>query len=181
MELSPEARITEPFKTLARRLKKGFAGDSDGRKKEFNEAELLFIFYSANHSSNLKHAPEEERIKTLKALLKLPEDWQPDDLVKEGIVVFKAGQRTVSTPIYESAVKMGQAIKAYYDYHSQRIKDHPESYKPKDILEIQTGVDKLETTFENIHTAGQKVASELEQKRNRQGRLMSKFETQDVQ
>lgn len=180
VELTPEARITEPFKTLAKRVKKGYAGDADGRKKEFNDAEILFIYYSANFNSNLKYASEEERLKLLKSQLKLPEDWTPDELVKEGIAFFKRSQRTISTPIYESAVNLGLGLKAYYDHHSERLKTTPGAYKPKEVLEIQTGVSKLNDTLEQINLVGQKVASEIEQKRNGKGRLMSRFETNDV-
>jgi hypothetical protein len=180
VELSPEARITEPFKTLARRVKKGYPGDADGRKKEFNDAEILFVYYSANYNSNLKHASDEEKLKLLKSQLKMPEDWLPDDVVKEAIEFFKKGQRTVSTPIYESAVNMGQALKSYYDFHSLRIKTSPGDYTAKEVLDIQNGISRLKDTLEEIHQAGQKVASEIEQKRNNKGRLMSRFETQDV-
>jgi hypothetical protein len=177
-ELTPEARATEPFRTLSRRIKK-CEGDSDGRKKILNEKEILFVYYSGNYDSNMKYADEEHRVDYLRIKLKLPNDWIPDDLVREGIQFLKESQRTDSVPIYESALNAGLAVKVWYDEIAKDIKANPKTYGPKEMIEIQRGFAMLKETLEVIRQAGEKVMSEAEQQRNRKGRLISTFEIND--
>ncbi len=177
-ELTDEARTLEPFKSIIKKISPS-KGDADGRKKVLNEKEVAYIYFAANHDSRLKYADKEEKLLILKKRLALPDDWKPYDLIEQGIEVVKESQITVSTPVYESAVKAGDALKKWFDHISQDITDHPERYKAKDMKDFQDNFARLGTTLDQIKSAGEKVASEHETRATNKGRMISIFETEE--
>jgi hypothetical protein len=177
-ELTDEARTLEPYKTLARRVK-GMVGDADGRKKLLNEKEIAYVYFAANYDSNLKYAKDEEKLLILKKRLELPDNWVPDEVVKDAIKTWIKDQETISTPIYESAVKAGKALKGWFDYISQDITENPQKYKANVMKDFQDNFARLGTTLEQIKAAGEKVRAEHETKTTNKGRLISKFEMEE--
>jgi hypothetical protein len=174
-EFTAEARTIEPYKTLFRRLKRS-EGDADGRKKFLNEKEGAFIFFTTNYDSNMKYMDEVERTSMLKLRLELPEDWIPDEQVKLCIEALAKDQITASTPIYESALNAGMAIKEWYDSRALDIRQNPQQFKAEFIIDFQKGLQMLDGTLEKIRQAGEKVKSEHESRRTNKGRMISRFE-----
>ena len=76
------------FKKVATRVK-GMPGDSDGRKKLLNTLELQFVKYYAEtrlHSASIYAGmPDSEKTVKIAQDIGLPDDWIPDDDVKDAI------------------------------------------------------------------------------------------------
>lgn len=177
-ELTDEARTFEPFKSIIKKNSPS-KGDADGRKKLLNEKEVAYIYFASNYDSNLKYADKEEKLLILKKRLDLPDGWKPYDLIEQGIEVVKESQITISSPIYESAVKAGNALKKWFDHISLDITNNPQSYKAKDMKDFQDNFARLGTTLDQIKSAGEKVAAEHETRATSKGRMMSRFETEE--
>ncbi len=178
MRLTAEARGISPFKEIMKRLTK-CKGDADGRKKIMNEKEILYAYFCATPYSGLRYASKEEQFKILKKRLNIDEGWQPDELVKEAIEVIIDSRKTESTHLLDSAVKLGKAIKKWYDTKAEEIEKNPNTFNPKMMGEFQEGFLDLGKTLEMIEGARAKVVAEYENRSTNKGRMMSKFETND--
>lgn len=119
VELSPEIRLIEPFKSIIIR-DKGGKGDSQARNKYQAKKELAFIYwfgllgspdlldYDITKENELAKAED-----SIKKKVGLDEGWLPDKLVLEGVVEWKFKQRTKSLKIYETCAEGYEELDRY--------------------------------------------------------------------
>lgn len=172
---SAEARTIKAFNEIIKRIQR-IDGDSDGRKKTRNLQELGYVHFSCVYDSRFKLMSKEEREQKIRILLGLPEDWQPDELVKEAISVYTDLQWTESvdlvTEIQRSIVALTQFAKRANDgLPNLTIDASREVNEYLDVLDrIPTTVDKLKKAKELLHTEQDAIAKGLK------GRSINKFE-----
>ncbi len=171
-----EARTIRVFNDILRRLQR-VDGDADGRKKTRNLQELSYIHFSSVYDSRFKLLSKEDRESAIKNLLGLPPNWTPDELVVEGMKVYRDSQWTESidlvTEIQRSIVGLTSFAKSANDtLPTMTILSAREVNEYMDVLDrIPTTVDKLKKAKELLHTEQDAIAKGLK------GRRVNKFET----
>lgn len=178
LKIVPEIRATEPFKTILKRTSK-CKGDADGKKKILNEKEILYAYFIAVPEGNLRYETEANQLAILKKRLDLPDDWKPDDLVKEAIKVIKESRNSLSTPLLEYAMDLAKAMEAWFKEKAKILKEAPNTFSPKTMAEFQDAFMQVPKIIEMVETARAKVMAENESMKTNKNRLISKFELED--
>ncbi len=160
---NPEVRMFAPFRKIIER-DKGSKGDNDGRKKYNATKELAFIYWYADPRSNYKEAYKEEskRVKRLKELLDLPEDWQIDDTIQKAIDFYlEEIKDDFDVGFLEDAISAAEKTREYFrsvNYDEMITVGRSVTFKYK-IKEVTSSLKDIPTLIENLRSARKKVYS----------------------
>ena len=172
-----EARATEPFKQILRRVRKG-DGDADGRNKIYNLKELAFIYFMGVYDSRFKLIENQgDKIKAVKKIVGLPENWDIDKLVLDGIAFFVDSQVTASTEMVESMGKALTAMTKYFNAVYEDITNNSKKYKPREIKEMQdvfANIPKMQESYRQAREVLNKEQDAIQT--GRKGRQLGEFE-----
>jgi hypothetical protein len=176
---SAEARMIKSFNDLLKRLNK-VEGDSDGRRKLRNEQELAYVYYQGVYDSRFKLIrTEEDRNKAIKTLIGLPDDWQPDQLVKKCIEDFKETQFTESLPLVENIQKSILSLNNFI-VTAQGHLSTAGLESGRAVTEFLDILDRIPKTIDNLNKAKETLRKEQDAlAKGRKGRALNKFEEDD--
>jgi hypothetical protein len=170
-----EARTIKEFNEIIKRLQR-VDGDADGRKKTRNIQELAYIHYSCVYDSRFKLLSKEDRDLAIKKLIGLPDNWQPDSLVLQAMVVYRDLQWTESIDLVHEIQRSIAALTSFSrsandQLPSLTIVNAKEVKEYMDILDrIPSTVDKLKKAKELLHTEQEAISKGIK------GRKINKFE-----
>lgn len=166
---NPELLMLLPFKELMRRLRR-VEGDSDGREKLHNSRELAYIYYA------VKFCDTKEDEDKYKKMVGLPEDWEPDDVVKQAMDYYR---ETQYTPAIESVKLIKESIRNLNSFISQanqqlKVLTIANGREVNEFLDV---LDRLPKTIETLKKAESTLEREQEAlAKGRKGRSLNKFE-----
>lgn len=151
---NPHLRQLEPFKSILAR-DKGTKGDSDGRKKLHATKELAYVYFMADYASPIWNVEEDRRDIELRRLARLPEKWQPDELIEDAIAVYKKLQRT---PTIRALEEMRESMHSTADVIAVLRKSlngiiDAEEAKPAELglaVKLLTDINKLANDFPSL-------------------------------
>ena len=185
IEFSAEALGVYPFSEIVRtnfsRAKKyeAIKGDNNGRLKTLALRELLFIHFITVYDSRFATTKDEiERIEKVKKFISLPDDWEPDTLVLEGISVYYDANLTESYSLYRTAVEGQDKLREFLnDFDLQKeTKSGGLVLKP---TEYQAALERLPNTIAKVKEAKSLVQQETDALKQRAGgKGMTLFESE---
>ncbi len=151
----PELLMLEPFKKVINRNK---------RNKEMAKKELAFIFFYSDIKSDYMYITnKEDRKKEIKKDLKLPDDWEIDDVIKDAIEFYKERSTTVNTILYRDACKAAQDISTYLSRTNELLEERDDKGRPVfDISKITTSLGKIPDIMGRLNKAYTELIKEQE-------------------
>lgn len=169
---NPELLIIPCFKELIRRIRKT-PGDSDGREKLLNNKELAYVYYS------VKWITGREDDSNIRKLLQMPDDWEPDDLVKECIKKYASTQWT---PAVDSVAKIKKTIISLNDFlekgnNLMKNAGLGDSREVNEFLNVLDRIPKVQDTLKIVEAKLEREQEALA--KGRKGRTLNKFELPD--
>lgn len=167
-----EAKCIYPFRDIWERdttVKKDIA------TKEFAYIEFMCSYKKSNPFAGYA---EELRPKYIIDRVVRIDGWQPDDLIKDGILTYKHFQTEASPSIkfYEAALKGVSTMQSYYETldMTKVTKNGALVNKPSDVAR---GLSQTAAVLQNLETLKDKVQQELfESNRIRANRTVNQFE-----
>lgn len=175
---SPEVKMFKPFRLIVER-DKGSKGDNDGRKKLIATKELAFIYWFSDPRSTYKdsYPNESERIKKLKVILDLPEDWTPDELIRNAVYFYTEEiAEDFDVQFLESTVNAARKTKEYFDGVDYTKTDTKGNLLYK-VKEVTSALKDSNSVIENLKLLREKVyKSEKLTKNIRGGGEVKRFE-----
>lgn len=170
-----EARTIKSFNEILKRLRKS-DGDSDGRKKKRNEQELAYVYFQKCYDSRFKLLNKEEREVVIKKLIGLPDDWQPDELIKQAIEDYAVTQETPSLKLVEG-IELSIVSLSQYVRTAQAQMPTAGLEGSRAVSEFLDILDRVQKTVETLRRAKDLLVREQEDgAKGRKGRTMNKFE-----
>jgi hypothetical protein len=170
-----EARFVIPFKDILRRISK-MEGDADGRRKSLNMMELAYIHFHGVYDSRFRLMNNEEKETTVRTLIGLPEWWEADDLVKEGIKVYTDLQRTESTDL---VLEIQRSVNALTSFAKRANETLPNMgiQDAREVNEFMDILDRIPTTIDKLKKAKEMLIKEQDAlAKGKKGRVLNKFE-----
>lgn len=155
---SPEVKMFKPFRLLLER-DKGCKGDNDGRKKIMSTKELAFIYWFADPRSTYKESypTEKGRVDKLKIVLDLPEEWMPDELVREAIYFYlEEIEDDFDVQFLEATVNAARKTKEYFAGVDYDMRDNKGNLLYK-VKEVTSALKDSNSVIENLKLLRDKV------------------------
>lgn len=196
VQVSPAAKTIKEFKKV-------YTKDRD-RKKRTALKEMCFVYFYSDYRSPYTAYPEKDKIREIKDMADLPEEWKPDKHVKAAISRYESLQETTSIKSLKyvmSALNTSMGLIAIFEeqikyytenYHAISAGNSMKSEDPEDDEEVETMNDSealrkvkdmislsndLPTTITKIETLLDKVKKEQSQNaRNKGGGQTGAFE-----
>ncbi len=169
---NPETLLVQPFKEIWGR---------DKSKEKYNALEeFAYIeFMSSMKKSNpyRQYSEKDKESKVRKAVITRT-DWEPDELIIQGIHKVKQFQKEASTTYnyYMAAKKAAEKMQDFFmevDINAVNEKTLNPIYKPRDITSALNDTEKV---LSNLKTLEKKVEEELyEETKNRSNKEISFF------
>lgn len=178
--INPALFTIKCFYELWRRRKK-VDGDATGEQKKFNLKELAYVFFTGKYDSRFKWDEPEIKHSKIVNLVDLPEDWRPDDIVKDCINEWMLAQVTASSELVFSLEGGAHAVSKYLRTVTVAISTGTIlTIEPKQVKEVMDIMDRAPSTIDNV----KKARAVLEKEQNslstgRKDRLVNKFELVD--
>ena len=162
LTVSEEAWGLSPFNKILKR-------DKTKNKTRAN-AEMLFIWSFCDIKSDYIIIPENERIEELKKdVAGLPKNWEVDDLIKEGIELYRKLSTTTIQRLYEQSLKSARDIGNYLENTEALLEERDNNGKPvTDIAKITASVQKIPKLMADLKAAYQEVVKEKLDNDNRE-------------
>ena len=167
-----ETLLIEPFKTIWNR-------DKDKNKVVALEEFAYMEFISSMKKSNpYRQYKEREKDKKIRQAIITTENWDPDDLILEGIQKIREFHEEASTTYnyYMAAKKAAEKMQDFFmevDITSVNPKTFNPIYKPRDITSALNDTEKV---LSNLKSLEKKVEEELyEETKNRSKKEISFF------
>ena len=173
---SGDALLLPSFLELWDRLHK-IDGDRDGSKKRRNFQEIGYVYFLADFSSKYRYMEEKEALEKIKTLLKLPEDWQPDDIVKRCIIEYSDLQVTPTMELVDNMEGINKDLSLWVKAKRKSISAG--GGDPKMINELLDIMERLPKVVENIKRSKEVLYQEQSTATGRKGRRFAKFEMPD--
>lgn len=165
-EPTATARTLKPYADIVRR-DRGSSGDSSGRFKQRATQELAYIYHMADFNSPYFKVPEEERAEQLIRDIFGEEDWEPDELVKHGLALYKKLQTTPSMKLLDAANQSVGKLETYLrnvDF-SEDSEGRPK-YSPKDLI---SSLEKLGKVVDGLSELKKQVQKEQQKDKEAYG------------
>jgi hypothetical protein len=162
VSFAPQALALKPFKKLWDRDKK--------KNKPLANAELAAVYFYVDYKSDFSEIHDQvEKLEIIRTWVDgLPEDWIPDEVVKEAMAFYKERQETIYTSLLEAAsIAIGKLDKYFrhIDLEERDMNNRPihDAKKVKDNL---AGLGKLIKDHKELE---QEVKKEVQKKTARRG------------
>ena len=167
-----EILLVEPYKSIWERDKT--------KKKSRALTEFAYIeFMSSMKKSNpFRQYPEEDKHNVISKELFKDENWQPDELIIQGIDKIKKFQEeaSVTYTYYLSAKTAAESMKKFFNTVNPTVKNHKTGnplYKPKDIT---SALKDTEDVIKRLQSVEKKLQEELtEELKNKSDKQVSFF------
>jgi len=177
-EPTAEARTIACFKEIIKRSRP-IDGDHDGRKKTLNNMELAYVYFIGTYDSRFKLLHGEERVKAVKRLIGLKDEWKPDKVVEEAVATFVDLQTTESTKLVEVLGKSIESLTKYIETGQAQMANATLTMA-QDVSKFLSILDQVSTTVEKLRQAKEMLNREQEAlAKGRKGRTLNKFEIPD--
>lgn len=159
--VSEEIWGLQPFSKILKRDK--------SKNKVVATAEVLYIWYFSDIKSDYLLIPEEERTSELKKdITGLPENWEPDSVVKEAIELYKSRSVSVIQKLYQQSLKSATDIGNYLENTDVLLAERNDRGIPvTDISKITNAVQKVPKLMADLKSAYKEVVKEQEDTANR--------------
>ena len=175
-ELRPEFKEYKEFKVLERRTKK-MEGDSDGRKKLLNRKELSFVYLYGYFGSTYKNYAQAEAIENIKVDIQMPDNWQPDEEVKQAVRLYNRLQKTSSWKSYKAVEDMEKSIRSYISIKNKDLEVGKMDPKTaKDFLSLSKELSELTAAKEALKVKLEKEHDNIHGLTGRKGRILNAHE-----
>lgn len=169
---NPEIRNIYPFGEIIKR-DRGSKGDSQGRKKLRAVKELTFIYHMEDPLSPYATWADEHREKAIIDAL-FDEEWEPDDLVKEGMKRYRELTESQASKLLRSARK---SINKMDDYFANFDPEHTED-AGKAVKDLIANISKLESLIEGLDKLEERVKKQKQgEKQIKAGVKATKYNT----
>lgn len=173
-----ELLLVPEFKEINRRSRP-IDGDSDGRKKVHNYKELAYIYFIGKWDSRFKLKSIKDKDAEVKKLLKLPEEWIPDEVVKIALKIYIDLQVTESTELEEGLSGSIQSLTDYIRAGNESLKTASLN-NAKNVSEFLDILDRVSKTVDQLKQTREKLRREQEAvAKGRKGRTFNYFEIPD--
>lgn len=173
-----ELLLVPEFKEINRRSRP-IDGDSDGRKKVHNYKELGYIYFVGKWDSRFKLKSVKDKDAEVKKLLKLPDEWIPDEVVKAALNIYIDLQVTESTELEASLSGSIQSLTDYIKSGNEALKTSSLN-NAKNVSEFLDIVDRISKTVDQLKQTREKLRREQEAvAKGRKGRTFNYFEIPD--
>lgn len=166
-----ETLLIEPFKTIWERDKSS--------SKSLALKELTFIEFMSSKKKTNPYAGYDDEVRYERLKETMPEDWEMDSVVEQGLIKIKDFQIEAS-PTYQyylSAQKAAEKMRGFFntfDINERNERNGNPVYKPSDITKALNDTDKV---LQNLNSMKEKVEQELfEQTKTRGNKQINPFE-----
>lgn len=149
-------------------------GDRDGSKKTRNLQEIGYIYFNGVYDSRFRFLDETAKNLRIRTILKIPEDWQPDDVVKECLAIFKETQESNALDLVLSLEGLASSLSSWIKLKQAAI--GLGTMSPKDVGEVISIVESAPGTIEKIKKARAALYTDQEARVGRKERILNKFE-----
>lgn len=142
VKLSEEAFTLIPFKKII---------DKDKTKNKSKAIkELSYVYFFTDYRSIFANeVDEKKRTEEIRKHVGLPEDWVPDETVKEAIQFYRERQESISLKLLRHAYKAVEKISQYFD--SVDLTEHDKSGKPKyNAKQLAETIEKVGPIYEAL-------------------------------
>jgi hypothetical protein len=167
-----EALLIQPYKEIWER-------DKDKKKVAALEEFAYIEFMSSMNKSNpFRQYPEREKEGKVRLAVITRKDWEPDDLIRQGIHGIQQFNKEASTTYnyYMAAKKAAEKMQDFFnevDVTEVNPKTFNPIYKPRDITSALNDTEKV---LGNLKSLEKKVEEELyEETKNRSNKEISFF------
>lgn len=152
-----ETLLISPFKEIWDR---DTTKDKTQAIKEFTYIELITSKKKSNPYSGY---PENIIGTKIKEMLKLPDSWQPDELIKQGIEKVEEFNKEASPTylVYRDALRTAEKTRKFLvdiDLSEVNERTGNKIYKPKDVTSALIDTEKIVQT---LHSLREKVEQEM--------------------
>jgi len=149
-------------------------GDRDGSKKRRNLQEYGYIKFNGAYDSKYRYMEAKEADEKIRVLLKLPDEWQPDEVVKECLRIYIELQETPTMELLDDLEGTNRDLKKWTRSKRALIADGKLDSKEVDgVLDV---IDRLPKTAEAIKRSKEIIYQEQSTSTGRRGRKFAKFE-----
>lgn len=133
--INPEVKNIPEFKELFRR-DKGSPGDSEGRNKIIANKTCAYIAMMYRPLGAFSEREIGERHALIKKTLKLPEEWEVDNLIEECITIYKENVYSLAVDLLDAGIVAAHKVKKYFlDVQLDEETDRGAlKYKASDLL-----------------------------------------------
>lgn len=167
-----ECKLIYPYKQIWDR--------DESSKKEVALTEFAYIEFMCSMKKTNPFAGYPEEIRSdriIEGVVRI-DQWQPDDLIKDGILTYQHFQAEASPSIkfYEAALTGVRAMQSYYETLNMGTKTSTGALVNKPS-EVARGLSQTASILQNLETLKEKVQQELlESNRVRANRTVNPFE-----
>lgn len=157
-EPTEQARTIKVFSDIVRR-DRGSAGDADGRYKQRACQELAYIYHMCDFRSPYFNVPEEDRSSALITDIFGDDDWEPDELVQEGLELYQELTQTPSMRLLDAAQVSVAELERYFRDVDFDETDEKGKYKytAKDLM---SNLEKLSKLVDSLSDLRKQVEKE---------------------
>lgn len=155
----PQALLLAPFKALFTRDR------TKGKTKAINE--MAFVWFFADIKSDYHiHTDLEKRTEVIRADLKgLPNNWKPDDKVKEAIEFYEKNSGSVTANILKDSSYVANKLSR----QMRNAVDNDEDLDVAEITKLLEGVKKMPEVIKALQTAEKAVLKEIKESQDNIG------------
>ena len=107
-KIADEALLVRPLREL-------FLKDKTKKKEEFWRQVSVLWFFCDPRSSYMYLVSPEDRMKEIKKQEGLPEDWEPSELLKEAMEIYRAQTTTTASILLESMRKGIEQLRKFFE------------------------------------------------------------------
>jgi hypothetical protein len=137
------------------------------RFKKLAFKELAYVYLTIDYRSPFFNEKEDRRIPLIKKELGLPDDWEPDEAVKEAIARYELLMETPIIRLLKKARLTIEKMEEYFDqvdFTERNDKTNALVFTPKEVLnaiaeigDAHQGLDKLEDMIKKDRASKQRV------------------------
>ena len=107
-KIADEALLVRPLREL-------FLKDKTKKKEEFWRQVSVLWFFCDPRSSYMYLTSPEDRMREIKKQEGLPEDWEPSELLKEAMDIYRAQTTTTASILLESMRKGVEQLRKFFE------------------------------------------------------------------
>lgn len=154
---NPELLTIDVFKKIIKRDK--------SKVKDKATKEISFIYFFTDLRSDYAYIVDDEtRKENIKRDLKLPDDWDIDEVVQDAINLYKERSKTVAGTLYESACIAAIDISKHLKRTEELLEEMDKNNKPKyDISKITMSLQRVPGIMRNLRDAYTELVKEQEE------------------
>lgn len=148
-----------PFSKILKRDK--------SKEKEKAMKEMLFIYFYCDIRSDYLTMEEPDRFKEIKHDIGLPDSWDIDKVLQEGIDLY-VKHDSVLEKLYRQTLKAVTAVGNYLENAEVLLAERDKSDKPvNDISKITTAIQRVPKLMTDLKSAYKEVVKEKEDMENK--------------